>query len=79
VLFRSGYVAQNPELLRIVGKPFSAEKYGVGLRKGDSEGRAAVARAIQKMVSSGAWLESLNRNIGPSGYRIPAPPQVTEQ
>jgi glutamate transport system substrate-binding protein len=75
----AGYVAQNPELLRIVGKPFSAEKYGVGLRKGDSEGRAAVARAIQKMVSSGAWLESLNRNIGPSGYRIPSPPQVTEQ
>jgi glutamate transport system substrate-binding protein len=75
----AGYVAQNPELLRIVGKPFSAEKYGVGLRKGDNEARAAVARAIQKMVSSGAWLESLNRNIGPSGYRIPAPPQVTEQ
>lgn len=75
----AGYVAQNPELLRVVGKPFSAEKYGVGLRKGDSEGRKAVARAIQKMISSGAWLESLNRNIGPSGYRIPAPPQVTEQ
>ncbi|WP_414940124.1 glutamate ABC transporter substrate-binding protein [Amycolatopsis sp. cmx-11-51] len=75
----AGYVAQNPELLRVVGKPFSAEKYGVGLRKGDNEGRAAVARAIQKMISSGEWLESLNRNIGPSGYRIPPPPQVTER
>lgn len=75
----AGYVAQNPELLRVVGKPFSAEKYGVGLRKGDDEGRAAVARAIQKMISSGEWLESLNRNIGPSGYRIPPPPQVTER
>ncbi|WP_409495627.1 glutamate ABC transporter substrate-binding protein [Amycolatopsis sp. cmx-11-12] len=75
----AGYVAQNPELLRVVGKPFSAEKYGVGLRKGDDEGRAAVARAIQKMISSGEWLASLNRNIGPSGYRIPPPPQVTEQ
>ncbi len=75
----AGYVAQNPELLRVVGKPFSKEKYGVGLRKGDTEGRAAVARAIQKMISSGDWLDSLNRNIGPSGYRIPPPPQVTEQ
>ncbi|MEU3626324.1 ABC transporter substrate-binding protein [Amycolatopsis coloradensis] len=75
----AGYVAQNPELLRVVGKPFSAEKYGVGLRKGDDEGRAAVARAIQKMISSGDWLASLNRNIGPSGYRIPPPPQVTER
>ncbi|ANN20262.1 ABC transporter substrate-binding protein [Amycolatopsis orientalis] len=75
----AGYVAQNPELLRVVGKRFSQEKYGVGLRKGDNEGRAAVARAIQKMISSGDWLASLNRNIGPSGYRIPPPPQVTEQ
>ncbi|RSM70182.1 ABC transporter substrate-binding protein [Amycolatopsis sp. WAC 01375] len=75
----AGYVAQNPELLRVVGKPFSKEKYGVGLRKDDTEGRAAVARAIQKMISSGEWLASLNRNIGPSGYRIPPPPQVTEQ
>ncbi|RSN55963.1 ABC transporter substrate-binding protein [Amycolatopsis sp. WAC 04182] len=75
----AGYVAQNPELLRVVGKPFSKEKYGVGLRKEDTEGRAAVAKAIQKMISSGEWLESLNRNIGPSGYRIPPPPQVTEK
>lgn len=75
----AGYVAQNPELLKVVGKPFSAERYGVGLRKGDTQGQSAIAKAIRKMVSTGAWKDSLNRNIGPSGYPIPAPPQVTEQ
>jgi glutamate transport system substrate-binding protein len=75
----AGYVAENPELLKIVGKPFSTERYGIGLRKGDTEGRRAIADAIRKMITSGAWAVSLNANIGPSGYPIPPPPEVTEQ
>lgn len=75
----AGYVAQNPELLRVVGKPFSTERYGIGLRKGDTEGQAALGTAIKKMISSGAWEDSLTRNIGPSGYKLPPPPEVTGQ
>ncbi len=75
----AGYVAQNPELLRLVGKPFSTERYGVGLRKGDTEAQTAVNDAIRKMISTGAWRSSLDRNIGPSGYQLPAPPEVTER
>jgi glutamate transport system substrate-binding protein len=75
----AGYVTENPELLKVVGKPFSTERYGIGLRKGDTEGQRAINDAIKKMISSGAWLASLNTNIGPSGYRIPPPPQVTGQ
>ncbi|MFD9893789.1 glutamate ABC transporter substrate-binding protein [Amycolatopsis sp. NPDC059027] len=75
----AGYVGQDPELLRLVGKPFSTERYGVGLRKNDTDGKAAVGKAIQKMISGGEWRRSLSTNIGPSGYPIPAPPEVTEQ
>ena len=75
----AGYVARDPELLKIVGKPFSKESYGVGLRKGDTQGVAAVGDAIRRMISSGEWLRSLNANIGPSGYQLPAPPEVTEK
>jgi glutamate transport system substrate-binding protein len=74
----AGYVTQNPELLRVVGKPFSAERYGIGLRKGDTEGQTAINNAIKKMIGNGAWAASLNSNIGPSGYRLPPPPEVTE-
>jgi glutamate transport system substrate-binding protein len=75
----AGYVTRDPELLKVVGKPFSKESYGVGLRKGDGQGVAAVDDAIRKMISSGEWLRSLNANIGPSGYQLPAPPEVTEK
>ncbi|WP_410594519.1 glutamate ABC transporter substrate-binding protein [Amycolatopsis sp. lyj-23] len=75
----AGYVARDPELLKIVGKPFSKENYGIGLRKGDTQGVAAVDDAIRKMISSGEWLRSLNANIGPSGYPLPPPPEVTSK
>jgi glutamate transport system substrate-binding protein len=75
----AGYVAQNPELLRVVGKSFSTERYGIGLRKGDTEGQTAINNAIKKMISTGTWLASLNANIGPSGYKLPQPPEVTEK
>lgn len=75
----AGFAAENPELLKLVGKPFTSERYGVGLAKADAKGRAAVNAAISKMISSGEWARSLERNIGQSGIEIPAPPQLTEQ
>ncbi|HEX6342768.1 MAG TPA: glutamate ABC transporter substrate-binding protein [Umezawaea sp.] len=72
----AGYAAQNPELLRVVGKPFSKEEYGIGIRKGDAEGRGKVADAVRKMIDSGEWRKIIERNVGPSGYVIPDPPTV---
>ncbi len=75
----AGYVTRDPELLKVVGKPFSKENYGVGLRHGDAQGQSAVNDAIKKMISTGEWLRSLQANIGPSGYTLPTPPEVTEK
>lgn len=75
----AGYVTRDPELLKVVGKPFSKETYGVGLRHGDSQGQSAVNDAIRKMIAGGDWLRSLQANIGPSGYTLPNPPEVTEK
>ncbi|GAA1347191.1 glutamate ABC transporter substrate-binding protein [Saccharothrix algeriensis] len=72
----AGYAAQNPELLRVVGKPFSKEEYGIGLRRGDAAGKAKVAAAVQKMMDSGEWRRSLEANVGQSGYAIPQPPEL---
>lgn len=36
----AGYAARTPGEFKIVGKPFSEERYGVGLKKDDSELRA---------------------------------------
>lgn len=75
----AGFAAENPELLKLVGKPFSKERYGIGVPKGDNKSRDAVNEAIEKMISSGEWKRALERNVGPSGYEIPAPPQITEK
>ncbi|MBW4722231.1 glutamate ABC transporter substrate-binding protein [Saccharothrix obliqua] len=72
----AGYAAQNPELLRVVGKPFSKEEYGIGLRRGDAAGKAKVTAAVQQMIDSGEWRKSLQDNVGQSGYRIPDPPKI---
>ncbi|MBA0127312.1 glutamate ABC transporter substrate-binding protein [Haloechinothrix sp. YIM 98757] len=72
----AGYAAQHPELLKVVGERFSTERYGIGLAKGDPEGRRALNDAIEKMIDSGEWRDSLERNIGASEYEIPPPPDV---
>ncbi|MCS7476612.1 glutamate ABC transporter substrate-binding protein [Umezawaea endophytica] len=73
----AGYAAQNPELLRVVGKPFSKEEYGIGIRKGDAEGKKKITEAVRKMIDSGEWKKVIERNVGPSGYVIPEPPKVS--
>ena len=75
----AGYAAQNPELLKVVGKPFTKDSYGIGLRKGDAESREKVDTALQKMISTGAWRSALQSNVGSSGYQMPAPPAITER
>ncbi len=74
----AGYVAQNPELLKVVGQQFSQERYGIGLRKDDHRGQRAVNDAIRKFIGSGEWERSLRHHLGASGYELPAPPAVTE-
>lgn len=75
----AGYAAQNPELLKVVGRPFNPERYGIGLAREDVSGKAKVNSAIEKMISSGEWKKSLDKNIGPSGYPVPMPPEITEK
>ncbi|WP_284741084.1 glutamate ABC transporter substrate-binding protein [Amycolatopsis sp. RTGN1] len=72
----AGYAAQQPGKLKLVGKGFSDENYGVGLKKDDADGKAAVNKAIQAMEQDGSWQKSLETNVGPSGYKIPAVPAI---
>ncbi|NBH07779.1 glutamate ABC transporter substrate-binding protein [Amycolatopsis sp. SID8362] len=72
----AGYAAQQPGKLKLVGKGFTDENYGVGLKKDDADGKAAINKAIQQMEQDGSWAKSLETNVGPSGYKIPAAPAI---
>jgi glutamate transport system substrate-binding protein len=67
----AGFAAQ-PEYagkFKVVGKPFSEENYGIGLKKGDTATCEKVNAAISKMVSDGSWQKALDANLGPAGYK----------
>ena len=77
----AGYAAQAQYAgkLRVVGKTFSTERYGVGLKKGDTATCQKVNTALEKMVSSGAWKTALDKTVGASGFKPDAatnPPKV---
>lgn len=72
----AGYAAQSPGTFKLVGDTFSEERYGIGLKKGDTEMRNKINDAIEKMESSGAWKEAFDKNLGPAGIQAPQPPAV---
>lgn len=73
----AGFAAQSPGEFKLVGKGFSDEKYGIGLKKGDTAGQAAINTAIKKMIADGSWKKALESTVGPSGYKIPTAPTIS--
>lgn len=72
----AGYAAQSPGDFKIVGKPFSEEQYGIGLKKDDTELRTKINDALEKMEKDGAWKAAFDKNLGPAGITTPAPPPI---
>ncbi|MGX9296839.1 glutamate ABC transporter substrate-binding protein [Tsukamurella paurometabola] len=50
--------------LRTAGSPFSVERYGVGLARGDDAARDAVNAALRQMLETGEWERALRRAVG---------------
>ena len=67
----AGFAAQDQYQgkLKVVGKPFSEERYGVGIKKGDTELCGKINTALEKMVSDGAWQKALNDTVGAVGLQ----------
>ncbi len=72
----AGYAAQYPGELKVVGEPFTEERYGIGLAKGDDETRTNINDAIDAMIEDGSWQKAFEDTVGPSGYPLPAQPTV---
>jgi glutamate transport system substrate-binding protein len=60
--------------LKVVGKGFSDELYGVGIKKGDSAMVTKVNAALKQYIDDGSWRKALDSTVRPSGYSIPDPP-----
>lgn len=67
----AGYAAQAQYAgkLRVVGKPFSTENYGVGLKKGNTDLCTKVTDAIKAMIEDGSWQKAVDNNLGAANYK----------
>jgi glutamate transport system substrate-binding protein len=76
-LLLAGFAAQSNGSFRIIGDPFTDEKWGIGLRKGDIRTCQAVNAAIVKMHRDGTLIRLLDKWFGTfAGLTLPkaAPP-----
>ncbi|MYT22467.1 transporter substrate-binding domain-containing protein [Streptomyces sp. SID7760] len=71
-----GYAAKVPEELKVVGRPFSKEPYGIGVPRGDSALRFALDDALAEQEKNGNWKKAYEATLGLSGVPAPEPPAI---
>jgi glutamate transport system substrate-binding protein len=71
-----GYAAKNQGKLKVVGEPFSKERYGIGLKKGDAVLQKAINDALKKHEDNGDWKKAYDATLGLSGSAAPAVPEL---
>lgn len=70
-----GFAAQDPDALKVVGKTFSEEPYGVGLPLDDKALRDKVNDILQTAIDDGTWQEIYDSTLGKSGSDA-SPPEL---
>jgi glutamate transport system substrate-binding protein len=71
-----GYAARQPAQLKVIGKPFSTERYGIGLKKDDVAFRTFLDDTLQKAYEDGDWAKAYQATLGKSGNAAPQPPAI---
>ncbi|MEU4687954.1 glutamate ABC transporter substrate-binding protein [Actinoplanes sp. NPDC023714] len=69
----AGYAAQDQYAgkFKVVGKPFSEEPYGIGLKKDDSEGCKKINEILTAAASDGSYKAAWDNTLGKSGTAAP--------
>ena len=56
-----GYAAQDPDKLKVVGDPFSEERYGIGFKKDDTAMCEFLNHHAEEAFDDGAWKAATRR------------------
>ncbi|WFE60637.1 glutamate ABC transporter substrate-binding protein [Micromonospora sp. WMMD712] len=69
----AGYAAQEQYAgkFKVVGKPFSSEPYGIGLKKDDKDGCEKVNEILKAAASDGSYKAAWDSTLGKSGKAAP--------
>ncbi|MET8506721.1 glutamate ABC transporter substrate-binding protein [Streptomyces sp. NPDC004787] len=71
-----GYAAANAGKLKVVGKPFTEEPYGIGMNKDDKVLRTKVNDILEKFEKDGTYKKIYEATLGLSGSAYTEPPAV---
>ena len=71
-----GLISKDQEAFELVGKPFTKEPYGIGVKKGDTEFRNFINDTLDKLYKDGRWLEAWKATAGKVATETPTPPPV---
>jgi glutamate transport system substrate-binding protein len=71
-----GYAAANSGKLKVVGKPFTDEPYGIGLNKDDKVLREAINKSLETHVQDGTYKKIYEATLGLSGSEYTEPPAI---
>lgn len=71
--------SRSPDKLRLAGRQFTREDWGVAMRREDTALCEDVSDALEDMVETGAWRRSVRDNLGTKaqlGTRTSTPPKL---
>ncbi|MCZ7457601.1 MULTISPECIES: glutamate ABC transporter substrate-binding protein [unclassified Streptomyces] len=74
----AGYAAQDAfkGKFKLAGFKMSNENYGIGLKKGDTELKDKINKALEKMVQDKSWDKAVAAHFGPAGYQNEPAPKI---
>lgn len=71
-----GLISKDQESFELVGKTFTTEPYGIGVKKGDSQFRNFVNDVLEKAKGDGRWMQAWDATAGKVATEQPSPPAV---
>jgi glutamate transport system substrate-binding protein len=66
----AGFAAREGSAVKVLNVPFTDEKYGVGIKKGDAKSCQAINNAITKMYSDGSAQRFLQQEFGQTSLKF---------
>jgi glutamate transport system substrate-binding protein len=71
-----GLISQDQEAFELVGKTFTEEPYGIGVKKGDTAFRTFINDTLEKIEQDGRWLKAWDATAGKVAKEKPTPPTI---
>ncbi|ONH24977.1 glutamate ABC transporter substrate-binding protein [Pseudofrankia asymbiotica] len=71
-----GLISQHKDDLKLVGKTFTTEPYGIGLTKGDDAFRTFVNDTLQETYQNGDWAKAFQSTVGKVAPTVPTTPTL---